>query len=83
MSKKLTAPQLNLLKRIHDRTVYIGYPSSNSYGSVPRQTADKLIRDGLIEAEPYRALKGRKLVVTTLGLAVLTQLTLTPQHEEN
>ncbi|MFI7113989.1 hypothetical protein ACIBK9_47265 [Nonomuraea sp. NPDC050227] len=80
----ISAAQLSLLRRSHEGTVYVDRdPGSSRPGSgIHRRTLDALRNAGLLRKGDYVPLKGRPLVVTTKGVALLIHLGQTPAPEE-
>ena len=69
----ISAAQLDLLRRAHQTIVYVGRDpgSPRPGGGIHRRTLDALRDAGLVQTGGYVPLKGRPLVVTPKGVAVL------------
>jgi hypothetical protein len=77
VSKKLTAAQLALLARAHHATVYVYANTTRPGARVSEATLNALIAAGLIVLGEYQPMKGKPLLLTDAGRALL------PTTEEN
>lgn len=67
----ISAAQLALLKRAYEATLYVYQDPARVGGNIMAATLARLRQDGLLALGDYAPLKGRPLVVTTKGVALL------------
>ena len=67
----ISAVQLALLRRAHESTLHVYQDPARVGGGIMAATLAKLLQDGLLALGDYVPSKGRPLLVTTKGLALL------------